>query len=621
MIENIKSPSDIKHLTNKETEALAAEIRETIIGTVSTNGGHLASNLGMVEATIALHRVFDSPSDKIIFDVGHQCYTHKLLTGRFEAFSTLRRLGGLSGFTSPAESAHDALYEGHSGTSVSAALGIASANKLNKNGHYTVAVVGDGSLTNGMFYEALNNCGEKELDLIILINDNEMSISPNVGGLHNYLTRIRTSNGYFNFKRKFENCLSAIPVIGWPLARGLKLIKDGIKRLFIKDTIFEDLGLIYLGPVDGHDVEKLTDVLTEAKNKHRCCVVHMLTEKGRGYRPAEEEPDKYHSVGIFDADEGVCTDGSGDSFSSRVGDILCDIAKRDEKLCAITAAMCDGTGLTRFASEYPERFFDVGIAEEHAVTFAGGLAAAGMKPIVALYSTFAQRVYDQLLHDVSIQGLPLVLLLDRCGIVPGDGITHQGIFDYPMFSSIPGVTVYAPECYDELEWAINEALNKRQLAVIRYPKGGERANCAADTVFAQAETGGFSYTEGISDCEAAIITYGRLTQMACGAAKRLCGKHPVGVIRLKRIYPLDAAELDALTQKNKLVFILEESIRSGGVGEKLAAELAGAGGTRRVYIHAVNGYIPHGDVSELMKLQGFDEEQIVCTIESELNKC
>ncbi len=619
MIENIQKPSDIKHLTKTETETLAAEIRETIIDTVSANGGHLASNLGMVEATIALHRVFDSPSDKIIFDVGHQCYTHKLLTGRYGTFSTLRQFGGLSGFTSPAESEHDAFFEGHSGTSVSAALGVACANKLKQNGNFAVAVVGDGSLTNGMFYEALNNCGDKELDLVILINDNEMSISQNVGGLHNYLNRIRTSNGYFNFKRTFEHFLSAIPVIGWSLAKGLKLIKDGIKRLFIRDTLFEDLGLIYLGPVDGHDIEKLTNVLTEAKNKHRCCVVHMLTEKGRGYRPAEEKPDKYHSVGMFDADEGVCTDRSGESFSARVGDILCDIAGRDDKLCAITAAMCDGTGLTRFASEHPDRFFDVGIAEEHAITFAGGLAAAGMKPVVALYSTFAQRVYDQLLHDVSIQRLPMVLLLDRCGIVPGDGITHQGIFDYSMLTSIPGVTVYAPASYSEVEWAINEALDKRQLAVVRYPKGRESVTSEAAPTFIKANDGGFSYTDNTPDADAVILTYGRLTETALGAAKRLCDRHSVGVIRLTRIYPLDTAALDALTQKNKLVFVLEEGIRSGGVGEKTSAALAGD--TRHVFIRAIEGYIPHGDAGELMRLCGFDEEQIACTIENELIGC
>lgn len=621
MLESIKAPSDIKHLTKAETEALAAEIRETIIDTVSANGGHLASNLGMVEATVALHRVFDSPSDKIIFDVGHQCYTHKLLTGRYGIFSTLRRFGGLSGFTNPAESEHDAFFEGHSGTSVSAALGIACANKLNKNGNFAVAVVGDGSLTNGMLYEALNNCSDKELDLVILINDNEMSISQNVGGLHNYLNRIRTSNGYFNFKRRFEHCLSAIPVIGWPLAKGLKLIKDGIKRLFIRDTLFEDLGLIYLGPVDGHDIEKLTNVLTEAKNKHRCCVVHMLTEKGRGYRPAEEKPDKYHSVGMFDTDEGVCTERSGESFSSRVGDVLCSIAERDDSLCAITAAMCDGTGLTRFAAEHSERFFDVGIAEEHAITFAGGLAKAGMKPVVVLYSTFAQRVYDQLLHDVSIQGLPMVLLLDRCGIVPGDGITHQGIFDYSMLTSVPGVTVYAPASYDELERSINEALDKRLLAVIRYPKGHESVGSEALSELVNSEDGGFSYTDNVSDADAVIVTYGRLTKPALGAAKRLCGRCSVGVIKLTRIYPPDTAAIDALTRKSKLLLVLEEGIKNGGVGEKLAAGLSQGKNARRICIKAIDGYIPHGDVSELMTLCGFDEEQIACTVEKRLSEC
>lgn len=595
MLEKIKHPSDVRTLTNSETEALADEIRETIIKTVADRGGHLASNLGMVEATIALHRAFDCPEDSIVFDVGHQCYTHKLLTGRYEKFHTLRTFGGISGFVNREESEFDVLSEGHSGSSISAALGIATANKLDGNGRCAVAVVGDGSLTNGMVYEALNNCGNKALDLVILINDNQMSISSNVGGLHDYLSRIRTSNGYFTFKRRFEHFLSGIPVIGMPMAKFLKAIKDAIKRVFIKDTFFEDLGLIYLGPVDGHDINKLTRVLTEAKGKHRCCVVHMTTKKGRGYEYAENEPGKYHGVGGFDASLGA-EDNKAENFSTHAGDVLCELAARDEKICAITAAMCDGTGLARFKAEYPERLFDVGIAEEHAITFAGGLAVAGMKPAVALYSTFSQRVYDQLLHDVSLQNLPLVLLLDRAGIVAGDGVTHQGIFDYSMFSSIPNVNIYSPEAYAELERVMTSAFENRELAVIRYPKGGER-ECAMK--LRAHMSGDFAYSDGVEKCDVVIVSYGRKTREAERAAELLAGRCSVGVIKLIRIYPIEADALLSLTCGAKLVYVLEEGIRSGGVGEKLAAAYARTGASTRVIVRAIDGYLPHGDVKSL----------------------
>ncbi len=610
MLEKIKHPTDVRALTKAQTEALAGEIRETIIKTVAHRGGHLASNLGMVEATIALHRVFDCPKDSIVFDVGHQCYTHKLLTGRYEKFHTLRTYGGISGFVNREESEFDVLSEGHSGASISAALGIATANKLAGNGRCAVAVIGDGSLTNGMVYEALNNCGSKELDLVILINDNQMSISNNVGGLHEYLSRIRTSNGYFTFKRRFEHFLSAIPLIGMPMAKFLKIIKDAIKRVFIKDTFFEDLGLIYLGPVDGHDINKLTRVLTEAKGKHRCCVVHMTTTKGKGYEYAENEPGKYHGVGGFDAVVGA-EDNKAESFSTHAGDVLCALASHDEKICAITAAMCDGTGLARFKAEYPERLFDVGIAEEHAITFASGLAVAGMKPAVALYSTFSQRVYDQLLHDVSLQKLPLVLLLDRAGIVAGDGVTHQGIFDYSMFSSIPNINIYSPETYAELEDTMTAAFEKRELAVIRYPKGGERG----ERIKMQAHrSGAFAYSNGVEDSDAVIVTYGRITDEAERAAQMLTSKHSVGIIKLVRIYPIAAKEIIDLARSAKLIYVLEEGIRSGGVGEKLAAAYARAGANARVIVRAIDGYLPHGDVKTLESVCGLTANDAVSDI-------
>ncbi len=614
MIENIKQPSDIKNLSYKELEELSAEMRKTIITSVSANGGHLASNLGMVEATIALHRVFDSPKDKLIFDVSHQCYAHKLLTGRYDSFGTLRQFGGISGFTNRGESEHDILNEGHSGSSISAALGIATANKLMGNDDYVVSIVGDGSLTNGMIYEALNNCGDKKLNLIILINDNEMSISKNVGGLHKYLTRIRTSNGYFRFKRKFEYYLSAIPLIGNSIARVLKLTKDALRRLFVKDTLFEDLGLVYVGPVDGHNIEKMSRVLTEAKNKHQCCVVHMITKKGHGYIPAENEPHLYHGVGHFDAEYGIDPDDMGESFSSKVGEFLCEIAESDDSLCAITAAMCSGTGLTDFSKRYPKRFFDVGIAEEHAITFAGGLSAAGLHPVVALYSTFSQRVYDQLQHDIAVQGLPMILLIDRAGLVPGDGITHQGIFDYSVFSTIPGISVFAPATYNELKQILERRIGQNTgITVIRYPKGSE----VSDLVSVKYDSrDNFSYIgDGTEDV--VILSCGRLTKTALEVKEKMTGKCSVGIIKLLQVFPLDYEVIGKIVSKCKLLYILDESYIEGSVGEKIAAGISIEG---QVKICAIKDFVEHGSLADLMKHCGFNPEQIIEDIMTTLNQ-
>lgn len=604
MLENIKNPSDIKNLSYAELSSLSDEIREVIINTVSENGGHLASNLGMIESTIALHRVFDSPNDKIIFDVSHQCYTHKLLTGRYGIFSTLRKYGGMSGFTNRAESEHDILNEGHSGSSISAALGIATANKLQGKDDHVIAVVGDGSLTNGMVYEALNNCSNKKLNLIILINDNEMSISKNVGGLHRYLTKIRTSNGYFTFKRKFEILLSAIPVIGNSIARILKLSKDALKRMFVRDTIFEDLGVVYVGPVDGHNIEKMTRVLEEAKNKHQCCVVHMITKKGRGYSLAENEPHKYHGVGHFDAEYGIEPDDTGESFSSHFGSIMCDIAETDDKVCAITAAMCDGTGLYDFSQKYPERFVDVGIAEEHAITFASGLSVAGMKPVVALYSTFSQRVYDQVQHDVAVQGIPMIICLDRAGLVPNDGITHQGIFDYSIFTSVPNTTVYAPATYNELNSVMRSSISEyKGITVIRYPKGGEIA--CSDALEQIGE--GIACTNNVYNADVVIITCGRLTQCAYDAARVLEGKHNVAILKLLKVFPIDHAVINEAVSKAKLVYILDEGYKEGGFGDKITSSIKT---DAKVCVKSINSFVDHGSLPDLMQHFRFTPSQI-----------
>ena len=601
MLQNIHSPEDIRGLSTEELQSLASEIRTTIIDTVSANGGHLASNLGITEATIALHRHFHSPKDKIIFDVSHQCYAHKLLTGRYEKFHTLRKHGGISGFTNREESEHDIFTEGHSGASISAALGIAQANKLKGNDDYTVAVVGDGSLTNGMIYEALNNCAGKDLNLIIILNDNDMSISRNIGGLHDYLCRIRTSERYYRLKKDAERFMKKIPLVGEPLLSGSKKLKDSTKRFFVKNNIFEDLGLIYLGPVDGHNFEKMDIVLEEAKSKHTCCIVHMVTKKGLGYAFSEDQPEKYHSTGTFDPSKGAKPSAAED-YSVKVGKILCKEAEKDSGVCAITAAMQDGTGITAFAKQYSERFFDVGIAEEHAVTFAGGLAASGMKPVVFLYSTFAQRVYDQISHDIAIQKLPLVLAIDRAGLVPGDGITHQGIFDYSIFSSVPNTEIYMPETDSELEEAFSVGLASDKISIVRYPKG----------IFEEYPLpfrmipyhGVLTYSENIKKTKTVIITAGRLTKNAADAIA-LSGKN-ISLIKLTKVFPIPIKEILSLTENAKNIYILEENYVHGGFAEKIAAQLR----NKNVTVHAIPDFAPHGDLSDLFRIMGFEPKQI-----------
>ena len=608
MLEKIKSPEDIKELSYKELDELAGEIRKKILDTVSQNGGHLASNLGMVEATLALHKVFNMPSDKIIFDVSHQCYAHKLLTGRYDSFHTLRTYGGISGFTNRAESEYDILNEGHSGSSVSAALGIAMANKLQDKTDFAVAVVGDGSLTNGLIFEAINNCGDKNTRLIILVNDNEMSISRNIGGLPHHLSKVRTTKRYFNFKHRLEKFLTHIPLIGRGLASLTRRFKNFVKRMLGKNTMFDDFGLSYLGPVDGHNIKSLVTVLEEAKTKGNCCVVHMATHKGKGYLPAEVDPDKYHAVGAFNLEEGSVAEAKH-SFSEKAGELVCARAENDPKLCAITAAMCSGTGLTEFSRRYPERFFDVGIAEEHAVTFAGGLSVNGLKPVLILYSSFAQRTYDQLIHDISIQNLPMVLMLDRCGLVPGDGITHQGIFDIPAFSTIPNIKIYSPSNYSELEICFNRAVEDTNLSVVRYPKGGE---CDLNSEQFTGD-GDISYTDNIDSAETVIITYGRLTKLACEAAK--VQSNNTAVIKLIKVFPIDYEKVLLLVKNAKLVYFLEEGYFSGGIAEKLAARLGGERGIK-IYTHAITSFVEHGSLEDLYKSCGFTVETITENIRS-----
>ena len=602
MLERINCPQDIKGLGYKELDALCAEMRSEMISVVSKNGGHLASNLGAAELTVALHRVLNCPHDRLIFDVSHQCYAHKLLTGRYSRFSTLRQLNGISGFTNRQESVYDTLTAGHSGPSLSAAVGIAQAKKLMGSEDYTVCVIGDGSFTNGMVYEALNNCEDKDLKLIIVLNDNEMSISKNVGSLSTYFRKIRSTKGYFSLKAGTKAFLSGIPLIGGGLLKVASGTKSLLKRIFVRANFFECLGLEYLGPVDGHDIRQMELALNEAKSKKRVTLLHVLTKKGKGYAPAELSPERFHGVGPFDISTGRTVKGK-ECFSTHFGKTMEKLAAQDEHVCAVTAAMCEGTGLSGFRRDFPDRFFDVGIAEEHALTFSSGLSLEGYKPVCVLYSTFSQRCFDQLMHDVSLQKLPMIIALDRAGIVPFDGATHQGVFDIPLFSMLPDVEIYSPERFFELDEILKRAVEEyRGIRIIRYPKGGDapaRSETALNTL---------CYF-GDDDPELIAVTYGRLTARV-EAAARLC-KRRVRVIKLTRVYPPDICEISRVMGDLSDVIVFEEGARRGGVGELLAAKLP----QKNVRIHAIDGYLPHGDLNGLYALAGFTPEKMAKQME------
>ncbi|MDD4124526.1 MAG: 1-deoxy-D-xylulose-5-phosphate synthase, partial [Eubacteriales bacterium] len=561
ILENIITPADVKELDPTELKTLCDEIRGKILDSVSQNGGHLASNLGAVELTVAFHKAFSSPGDKLIFDVGHQSYAHKLLTGRREGFEKLRSDDGVSGFTKRSESVHDPFGSGHSGNAVSAATGLAAADKLNGNSNYTIALVGDGGFTNGMTYEALNNCTDKRLKLIIILNDNEMAISRNVGTIDNVFSRMRTSKRYFRFKNNFIRHVSAIPLIGKTLVIIFKNIKDFFKHIVLKENFFENMGFDYYGPVDGNNVEKLTYVFEQAKKSDKICVIHAFTRKGKGYKFAEEKPDAYHSVAKFNIDNGIVSNGKEKTFSHNAGKILENRAESDVKICAVTAAMTAGTGLDGFAARYPERFFDVGIAEEHAATFCAGLSAGGFKPVFAVYSTFMQRCFDQLAEDVSMQSLSLTLLIDRAGLVGDDGITHHGIFDVSLLNKIPKTLIYSPDSIEELGVCMDKCLEYNGLSAVRYPKGTEQNYDKG--LFIQLNT--LSYAD-FGSPEKVIITYGRLTGEAVKAAA-VCKN--IRVIKLIRIKPVDFDALLPLVGDMPVLFA-EEVLKQGGIGETFA---------------------------------------------------
>ena len=608
LLPGIKAPSDVKKMNTEQLNELCFEIRQKMLETVSQNGGHLSSNLGAVELTVALHKVFDSPKDSIVFDVGHQCYAHKLITGRYASFGTLRKKDGLSGFCRPNESEHDTFYSGHSSTSVSAGLGIATANRLLDNGNYTVTVIGDGSFTGGMVYEALNNGGRSKTKHIIILNDNKMSISENVGSFAKYLAVIRSKPGYYNLKASTERTLNRIPSVGKKITKKLYDLKTDLKnKLYTQSTFFEDLGYRYMGPIDGHNISVLVDALEAAKKVNAPVLLHVNTIKGKGYRFAEEDPSRFHGVGPFDLATGK-TQSAADCFSDKLGEYLCKYAPANKKMCAITAAMGLGTGLECFRKSFPNRFFDVGIAEEHAVTFASGLAKKGMLPVFAVYSTFFQRCYDQLVHDISLQKLKVIFAIDRAGFVGEDGETHNGLMDVAFLSTIPDIIVYSPCCYRSLEADINNAVNADEAAVaVRYPRGGQADNVSV----LQYDCVEFS-TYGDKNAEICIATYGRVTSQAIKAVDELSAQNiNVLLISLNRIKPLPENAVDIMFAMKK-VFFFEEGIRSGGIGEKTGFRLLERGYKGAFSLTAVNDrFVSQATVGELLHEYGLDAEGIV----------
>lgn len=606
-LEQIHSPEDIRKMTPAELEELCASLRKTLVQTVSKTGGHLSSNLGVVELTVALHKMFDTPRDRIVWDVGHQCYTHKLLTGRYGRFDTLRQTGGISGFPKPEESEYDTFIAGHSSTAVSAANGMAKAKTLSGDGGYVVAVLGDGALTGGLAYEGLSNAGRSSDRLIVVLNDNRMSISKNVGFVARHLATLRSRPRYVRFKMGISSLIAHIPLIGKAIQRFIVWVKSRLKNaMYHSSTLFEEMGFYYLGPVDGHNLHDLTASLQTAKNLSRPVLLHVETVKGKGYGFAVQNPDTYHGVSGFDIETGK-TPPSSKSFSSSMADGLCRLAQEDLRICAITAAMKSGTCLTKFAERFPVRFFDVGIAEEHAVTFASGLATGGMLPVFAVYSTFLQRCYDQILNDTSIMNNHIVLAVDRAGIVPDDGETHQGVFDVPFLTTIPHVTIYSPSTFSELDISLKQALyDAAGIAVVRYPKGGELPGCEGF----QPDYKPYTHLKN-GKARILLMTYGRLFSYALIAARELSEEGmPVSLLKLTRIWPLPE-ECVAIAAEYDWVFFFEEGSRQGGIGQHLQSRLLESGFRGEFRLKAIDGFLPACSVSAGFRRTGLDVDGMI----------
>lgn len=609
-LNNINSPADLKGLQEDEITALEKEIREFLIEKVTEKGGHLASNLGVVELTVAIHRVFDVPHDHLIFDVGHQSYVHKLLTGRREGFDRLRRGDGMSGFTKRSESEYDCFGAGHSSTSVSAGLGFAQADKLLGNDATTVVVLGDGAFTGGMVHEALNNI-ERDLRLVIVLNENEMSISKNIGSFAKILTKLRLHSGYVKTKQVVKKIILGIPLVGKYIFKAAQALKMRIKDIFYGSNYFENLGLFYVGPVDGNDEKQVEDALRIAKSCNESAIVHVKTVKGMGYPPAEEDPSKYHGVSPKNAKS------SETSFSEQFGKYLLQLAQNDEKICAISAAMLDGTGLLDFSKQLPDRIFDVGIAEEHALTFACGLAAEGMKPYFAVYSTFLQRSYDNILHDMALQGLPVRICIDRAGLNASDGATHHGIYDVAMLSQVPNMTLFTPVCFAALKEALDYSVNTTTPCAIRYPKGSEDERVVREFYSSPRNTATVrrNYSDS-DDPEAVIITHGQIVAEAL-KARDILAKEGIntGIILAEKIMPYAelAHDIEALLPPSATKIVtLEEEIKSGGFGMMLrdALEKLGTLKGRKIEIIAVEGSFADSYGDDIYASMGIDAASV-----------
>ena len=613
-LSNIKEPADIANLSIVECKQLAAQIRETIIHTVSENGGHLSSNLGAVEMTIALHRAFHTPQDRIVFDVGHQAYAHKLLTGRYERFHTLRKFGGLSGFPKCCESEHDCFETGHASTGISAALGLARARDLLGEHQHVVAIVGDGALTGGMCYEALNDCGNTKTKLIVVINDNEMSITRNVGALSKYLAKLRASRSWYSAKRKVDRGLRRIPIIGSSLAKIMYTFKKAVRTLFVDESFFSTLGFAYLGPIDGHDIKAMERVFRRAQMMDMPVAIHLNTVKGYGYQNAEEKPDVFHGTPPFFIDNGLTQKDEKTSYGSIAAQLLTEMASKDSRITAVTAAMMLGTAIKEFVTKYPKRFYDVGIAEEHAVTLCAGLAKGGMRPYFFVYSTFLQRGYDQVMHDVCIQNLPVIFMLDRAGLANGDGETHQGLFDIAYLRHIPNMRILAPADSRELTEMVRASLAFDGPCAIRYPKKAVEIDPSLQTtpfVFGRWNT-------LLKGGDGVVLAVGSMVGIAIEAAKILRGEGlELEVINASTVKPLDGDCLARLAGGNVPVFTLEEHILDGGFGSAVLEHNAIHAYKMDIYPIAVQStFVCHGDHKTLMQETGLDAGHVADRIKN-----
>lgn len=613
LLDKINSPADVKKLSDEQLKQLATEIRQLLIKVISHTGGHLAPNLGVVELTLALHKVFTTPQDKLVFDVGHQAYIHKIITGRREQFPTLRQYGGLSGFPKRCESEHDAFGTGHSSTSISAALGMAAARDLQGEDYNVVAIIGDGSMTGGMAFEALNNAGTLHKKMVVVLNDNEMSISKNVGAMSDYLYHLRTGETYNKIKNDIEGWLKNME-FGTDVLKAIRRLKGSVKYLMVPTSIFEELGFTYLGPVDGHDIHGLIEVLQAAKKIDGPVMVHVLTKKGKGYKPAEESPNKFHGTGPFEIATGkkITNPAAPISYTEVFGKTITELADSDKKVVGLTAAMPDGTGLNIFAQAHPDRFFDVGIAEQHAVTAAAGMAAAGMKPVTAIYSTFMQRAYDSILHDICMQKLHVTMCLDRAGLVGDDGYTHHGVFDYAYLRSIPNMTIMAPKDENELRHMLKTALSFNGPISVRYPRGSgvgvDITEPMHELPIGKAEV----LREGKELCFWAI---GSMVQSAVQAAEKLKEQGiDAGVVNMRFAKPLDKELLIEHAKRYGKIVTLEEGVLAGGVGSEVLEILDDAGLLQQCAVLRLgipDEFVTHGDKKLLFRDLGLDTDAIV----------